>query len=230
MSTKSAIIRKVIICDDHPIVRGALQNVIESEDDLEVAALAEDGRQLATLVTALVPDLVIVDIEMPRWDGIVSIQRLIELLPELRILVFSAHEEQGLIRLAADSGAAGFVGKSESAAAILPAVRTIVKGGRWFPEWLTESEDGVAVTGRPDTDELQRLRSLTPREREILDMYADGMKTKVVAEKIGIRTATVYTHVRNAIRKLSVDSRTQAVVLATRFRFLPAESEQPQRD
>jgi DNA-binding NarL/FixJ family response regulator len=161
----------------------------------------------------------ILDIEMPGSDGVAAIQRLVEAIPELRILVFSAHEGRELVRLAAESGAAGFVGKSESVAAILPAARTVLDGEDCFPGWFpeTEEEDPDAA---PEMDELRRLRSLTPREREILALFASGMRAPAVAKHIGIRPATVYTHVRNAIHKLNVDSRTQAAVIATRYDYL----------
>jgi len=176
---------------------------------------------LVTTISALAPDLVILDIEMPRCDGITAIKQLRELLPELRIIVFSAHEEWELIRLISDSGAAGFVGKSESASEILPAARAVLEGDRWFPERITdEPRDGVGADAIPQADELKRLRTLTPREREILDLFSSGLRTKTVAERIGISPATVYTHVRNAIHKLGVDSRTQAVVLVSRYSYL----------
>jgi DNA-binding NarL/FixJ family response regulator len=212
---------RVVICDDHAIVREALRIVIESEGDFKVVAFAQDGRRLVPTISALAPDLVILDIEMPRCDGITAIKQLRELLPELRIIVFSAHEEWELIRLISDSGAAGFVGKSESASEILPAARAVLEGDRWFPERITdEPRDGVGADAIPQADELKRLRTLTPREREILDLFSSGLRTKTVAERIGISPATVYTHVRNAIHKLGVDSRTQAVVLVSRYSYL----------
>jgi len=207
----------VVVCDDHDIVREALRSLIESQADLEVTGMSADGEQVIPMVTELLPDLVILDIEMPRHDGVVAIQKLIEVMPDLPILVFSAHNERELVRLVADSGAAGFVGKSESVSAILPAARTLLDGGNCFPKWLTDAED---PDGGPELDELRRLRSLTAREREILGLFADGMRAAQVADRIEIRPATVYTHVRNAIHKLDVDSRTQAVAIATRYDYL----------
>lgn len=212
--------RKVVVCDDHEIVREALRALIESQADLEVAGMAGNGGQVIPMVTGLLPDLVILDIEMPRSDGVVAIQKLIEVMPDLPILVFSAHDERELVRLVSESGAAGFVGKSESVSAILPAARILLDGGNCFPEWLTDPGDEECPEGLPELDELRRLRSLTAREREILGLFADGMRATQVADRIAIRPATVYTHVRNAIHKLGVDSRTQAVAIATRYDYL----------
>jgi DNA-binding NarL/FixJ family response regulator len=222
--------RQVIICDDHEIVREALRARIESQDDLEVIGQAVNGNQVLPLVAELNPDLVILDVEMPGADGVVSIQRLLEAMPQLRILVFSAHEERGLINLIAESGAAGFVAKSESTSAIVPAARAVLRGGESFPGWLTEERERRQPDELPELDELRRLRSLSPREREILDLFATGMRATGVAEQVGIRPATVYTHVRNAIHKLGVDSRTQAVAIATRYAFLSSWPEATDQD
>lgn len=223
--------KQVVICDDHAIVRAALEAVFEAESSFEVAAFASNGKQLVATVTALVPDLVILDIEMPKWDGIVAIQHLLDIHPELRILVFSAHEKPELIRLVSESGAAGFIGKSESASAILPVATAVLDGGRWFPDWLNDdSVDGAGPKRTSETDELRRLRSLTSRERAVLDLYASGLRTNVVAKQLGVQPATVYTHVRNAVHKLNVSSRTQAVVIAARYDYLsndPDASDSP---
>jgi DNA-binding NarL/FixJ family response regulator len=217
--------KRVVVCDDHEIVREALRSLIESQADMEVAGLAGNCEQVIPLVTGLDPDLVILDIEMPGSDGVIVIQKLKEAIPDVRILVFSAHEGRELVRLVAESGAAGFVGKSESVSAILPAARAVLDGSRCFPGWLEDSLDGGNPDDSPELDELRRLRSLTERERDILEMFANGMRAPAVAERIGIRPATVYTHVRNAIHKLNVDSRTQAVVIATRYDYLSVADE-----
>ena len=216
MSTK-----RIVICDDHEIVREALRAQIDAEQDLEVVGEAGDGEAAVTTVVSNDPDLVIVDIELPDSDGIAVIRRLLDRRPELKVMVFSAHEQPGLIGLTEEYGAHGFVGKSESTSAIVPAARTVLSGGRRFPD-IPATEAGGP--GTENDDELRRLRSLTPREREILELFAEGLRADGVSQRIGIRRATVYTHVRNAIHKLDVDSRTQAVAIATRYSFLDNHS------
>ncbi len=211
MSTK-----RVAICDDHEIVREALRFQIDAQDDLQVVGEAADGKEAVAVVVSQKPDLAIIDVELPDSDGITLISRLLGERPELRIMVFSAHEEPGLVSLAAEQGAHGFVGKSESTSAIVPAARVVLSGELWFPRLPPPDAER---SGNGD-DELRRLRSLTPREREVLKLFAEGMRADGVAAKAGIRRATVYTHVRNAIHKLDVDSRTQAVSIATRYSFL----------
>ncbi len=218
-------VRRVLICDDHQIVREALRAQFDGQDDLEVVAVAGDAAMAEAAVIEYQPDLVTLDIELPDSDGIVVIGRLLGRKPDLRILAFSAHDGPEVVRLAAESGAHGFVSKSESTLAIVPAARELLAGENWFPQLQEAGDDGP----RTD-DELHRLRSLTPREREILELFAEGMRADGVAEKTGISRATVYTHVRNAIHKLDVDSRTQAVALATRYAFLQDQRVGRERD
>ena len=210
-------LKRVLVCDDHEIVREALRAQIDAQEDMEVIAEAADATEAVTAVAETGPDLAIVDIELPDSDGVVLIGRLLARRPDMAILVFSAHEQPGLIDLIAEHGAGGFVGKSESSSAIVPAARAVLAGEFRFPPG--------ARGGSGTDDELRRLRSLTPREREILELFADGMRANDVAEKVGIQRATVYTHVRNAIHKLNVDSRTQAVAIATRYSFLEHATE-----
>lgn len=208
---------RIVLCDDHEIVREAIRRRIEAEDGLEVVGEAADGDQVREVVGELQPDLLVTDVEMPGSDGIAATAGLLEEHPDLKVLVLSAHEEPALISFAEESGASGFIGKSKVTKEIVPAIRALGRGRRWFPKGLGSDED----LG----DGLRRLRSLSPRERQILDLFATGMRAQGVSEVVGIRPATVYTHVRNAIHKLNVDSRTQAVAIAVRYSYLTNDSD-----
>lgn len=203
---------QIVLCDDHEIVREALRRRIEAESGLEIVGEAGNGEQVRKVVRKLQPDLLITDVELPGSDGIAAAAELVKERPDLRVLVMSAHEEPALVSFAAESGAAGFIGKSQITDQIIPAIEALAKGRRWFPQGADSDEE----LG----EGLRRLRSLSPRERQILDLFATGMKARGVSEVIGIRPATVYTHVRNAIHKLNVDSRTQAVAIAVRYSYL----------
>lgn len=209
---------RVLICDDHWIVRQAIRGKIEEISGFEVVAEVGDGASVVAAVREHQPDLVLIDVEMPEVNGIEAMVRVLSRWPEVKVLVFTAHEELSLVRLAAREGAAGFLVKSADIEQIRNACETVARGDRWFPGL----EDRLG-----DEDELQRLRSLSAREREILTLLATGMRAQGVAEEIGIRTATVYTHVRNVVSKLGVDTRTQAVAIATRYSFLDPGNETP---
>ena len=117
MSTK---LKRILICDDHEIVREALRAQIDSQQDMEVVGEAGDSRAAVAAIDETEPDLAIVDVELPDSDGVVLVSRLLSARPDMAIMIFSAHEQPGLIDLLAEYGARGFVGKSESAAAIVP--------------------------------------------------------------------------------------------------------------
>jgi len=206
---------RVLICDDHSIVREALRSRFESAPDIEVVGDATNGEEAVSRAIELDPDLVMVDIEMPVLDGISASRRLHEVRPEVRVIVFTAHDELDLAALAAGAGASGYLVKSASKDEMRAAVRAVAAGDTWFP-------DGTLEPGRHD--ELFRLESLSPREREILELLATGLRAKGVAQKLGISPATVHTHVRNAIGHLGVDTRAQAVAIVTRYGFISRHS------
>ncbi|MDQ2621835.1 MAG: response regulator transcription factor [Actinomycetota bacterium] len=203
---------RILICDDHEIVREALRARLEKLDGVEVAGEASDGQEAIGATRKLRPDVVLIDIEMPRIDGITATSRIVELWPETRVLVFTAHDEPHVASLAAECGAAGYLVKSASPGELKDAIVAIAGGDSWFP--------GKPRASVKRDDELARLRMLSPRERQILDLLANGMRAEGVANEIGISPATVYTHVRNIVAKLEVDTRTQAVAIATRYGFL----------
>jgi DNA-binding NarL/FixJ family response regulator len=202
---------RVLICDDHWIVRQAIRQQIDSIPGFEVVGEVADGAAVVAAVRELRPDLLLIDVEMPVLNGIEAMIKVLDRWPRTRVLVFTAHEEDDLVRLAAREGAAGFLVKSAETDQIRRACETVVEGERWFPHF----EDQLDAD-----DELQRLRSLSEREREILSLLATGMRAQGVAEETGLRPATIYTHVRNVVSKLGVDTRTQAVAIATRYAFL----------
>ncbi|MBK5232333.1 MAG: response regulator transcription factor [Thermoleophilia bacterium] len=204
--------RRVVICDDHEIVREALKARISHAPGLEVAGEAVDGAEVVGLTLRLKPDLLIIDVEMPKANGISAIEAILAEEPKIRILIFTAHRHPNVIDLAARTGASGYLPKSASASEIETAAEAVLSGGTYFPEKRRSDSD--------DSDELERLQLLSPRERQILDLLAGGMRAQGVAAEIGIQTATVYTHVRNVVLKLEVDTRTQAVAIATKYSFL----------
>jgi two-component system response regulator DegU len=210
---------RVLICDDHWIVRQAIRQRVDEIPGFEVVGEVEDGAAVMAAVREHRPDLLVIDIELPEISGIEAMKRVLARWPELKVLVFTAHEEEDLVRLAAREGAAGFLVKSADVNQIREALETVVGGEMWFPGLDGDFDDD---------DELRRLRSLSAREREILSLLGSGMRAQGVAAEIGIQPATVYTHVRNVVAKLGVDTRTQAVAIATRYSFLePGEEMAP---
>ena len=204
---------RVVVCDDHEIVRRALVDRIGKIEGAEVTGEADCAETLLENVNGELPDLAVIDIELADGtDGLNLTAELTGRHPRLRVLILSAHDGADLVEEARDSGAWGFISKADTPAALEQAVRSILSGKPWFPR-----------NGERPTGEFERMLRLTAREREVLDRIGEGLKADEVAKRLGIEKATVYTHVRNAITKLGVSSRTQAVALVTRYRFLDPE-------
>jgi len=207
--------KRIVICDDHEIIREAVTNRLNNIKDIEVVGEAGNGAALLSVVKELKPDLVMVDLEMPEQNGLEAIRNLHGETPGLPVIVLSAHGEPDIVELALNTGAKGFLVKSVTADEMGKAVKTVLGGKTYL---------GVGVeAGRGATDEMSRLAKLTPREREILGLLAKGMRARGIADELNVQPATVYTHVRNTVQKLGVDTRTQAVTLALRYSFLETD-------
>lgn len=200
----------VVVCDDHEIVRRALRDRIGQVEGVVDVGEADSAKALLGGIDGEAPDLAVIDIELPGGtDGLNLTAELIVRYPRIRVLILSAHDGADLVEQAKLSGASGFLSKADTPDALEEAISAILGGRDWFPS-----------NGDRPTGELERMLRLTAREREVLDRIGEGLKADEVSKRLGIEKATVYTHVRNAITKLGVTSRTQAVALVTRYSFL----------
>jgi two-component system, NarL family, response regulator DesR len=203
--------KRVVLCDDHEIVREAIKSRMAGIPGIEMVGEAVDGDEVIEQVEKLEPDVAIVDIELPGIDGIEATRKILDTKPETRVIVFTAHAQPDLLSLALKAGASGYVLKSAPAEDIARAIEVVADGHTFV---------GTELSGA--NGELEKLLALTPREREILELLAEGLRVKEIAERLTLSPATVHTHVRNAIAKLEVDTRTEAVALAVRFSYLGA--------
>ena len=203
--------KRVVLCDDHEIVREAIKARMADQEGVEIVGEAADGDECIEKVRELEPDVAIIDIELPGMDGIEATRKILEARPETKVIVFTAHAQPDLLSLAMRAGASGYVLKSAPPEDISRAVE-VVAGGENF----------VGTDLKTGAVELQKLLDLTPRERQVLELLAEGLRVKEIAERLTLSPATVHTHVRNAIAKLEVDTRTEAVALAVRFSYLGA--------
>ena len=204
--------KRVVLCDDHEIVRDAVRARMADSDAVEIVGEAADGREVVDVVTKLEPDVVIMDVEMPKVDGIEGTRAVLKARPKTKVIVLTAHAQPDLLALALRAGASGYVLKSAPATDIARAVRAVAGGGTFL---------GGDFAG-PAASDLEKLLALSPRERQVLELLAEGLRVKDIAERLSLSPATVHTHVRNAIAKLEVDTRTEAVALAVRFNYLGA--------
>lgn len=201
--------KKVVICDDHELVRRALRDRLEATDGFEVVAEVGDCPSLLDAVEESRPEVVLIDIELPgSEDGLNAAVEIGGTSPRTKILMITAHDDTEVVGAAREAGALGFIPKSAAASQVVEAIEAVLGGNEWFPD------------GQDENGDLRRLMSLSAREREILDLIASGLKAGQVAERLTIEKATVYTHVRNAVAKLGVRTRSEAIALVTRYRYL----------
>ena len=198
----------VVICDDHPLVREQLVAELVRAGRFGEVTTASDVASLVETVEAAAPTVAIIDIELPDDDGFNAIERVAEVDGEVRSIVLSAHGDPELVVEARRRGAAGFVSKADAGSTLLEVLETVIAGGESFPP----------ANGASDC--IERLLSLSPREREILDLISDGQKADEIADRLGIGRATVYTHVRNTMARLAVNTRGEAIALSVRYSYL----------
>jgi DNA-binding NarL/FixJ family response regulator len=204
--------RRIIIVDDHPLFRAALRQTLSgSHDDVAV----EEAGDLAALTSALEADrdcdLVLLDLNMPGGHGISGLLLLRAQYPEVPVMIISAVEDHKVIRRTFELGAAGYLPKSVGPADIRKAIDTVLSGEISVPE-------GVNLDGDDEqSDFIRRLATLTPQQIRVLMMLSDGLMNKQIAYELSISEATVKAHVSSILQKLDVDSRTQAVIAASKI-------------
>ena len=212
---------RVAIADDHAVVRQGLRTFLELQDEIEVVGEAADGEEAVALVARTVPDVALIDLVMPRVDGIEAIRRIRERCPATRILVLTSFADDHTVLPAVRAGAAGYLLKDVQPPELVTAIRTVHAGEALLaPSVATMLVEQLAgEDGRAE----ERDEHLTPREREVLAQLARGAPNKVIALELGVSERTVKTHVSNILGKLGLTDRTQAAVYAVRHGIVPKD-------
>jgi DNA-binding NarL/FixJ family response regulator len=206
---------RVAVVDDHPIVRQGLVAALEDEPDLEVVGAAGSAEEALTLVARHRPDVVLLDLELPEMGGIEAIPHLIEADPAVRVLVFTAYDTEERVHGALRAGAKGYLLKGATAEEIASSIRIVAGGG-------SALAPRVAAKLVDDLSGLRGAEPLTPREREVLRLIAEGLPTKQIARALSISERTVKFHSTSLLRKLGAENRAQAVALAAQRGLLAA--------
>ncbi|HMZ00502.1 MAG TPA: response regulator transcription factor [Burkholderiaceae bacterium] len=213
MTTRTDPIR-VFIADDHPMIRVGLRAMIEAEGALALAGEAGDGEEALAGVLACRPDVVLMDLVMPRLDGISAIARLRPLLPETRFVVLTSLLDPAEVRRAIDAGASGYLMKNASSPELVNVILAVHAGRRVLDAEATDALIGAQQQPSPGAD-------LTQRERELLALMTEGLNNQEIGERLAIAVPTVKFHITNILAKLQVDNRTEAVILALKHRLVP---------
>ncbi len=204
---------RVLIADDHLVVREGLVLVLQATGEFEVVGQAANGHDAVRLAEELRPDLVLIDVQMPGMDGIEATAIITRRLPGSRVVVLSTFDEEEYIYNSLQAGAMGFVLKSSELPELLEVVRAAARGETLLPSPIATKLAGRISAGRDQ-------QSLTEREREVLGLLVLGLRNREIAERLLITERTVKNHVANIIAKLGVKSRTEAVSLALKERLV----------
>jgi DNA-binding NarL/FixJ family response regulator len=205
---------KVLIADDHAVVREGTRRILEQEPDMEVVGEAGDGEEAVNLATSLKPDVAIIDIAMPKLDGIEATKRIKAILPSINVLILSAYDDDQFIFSLLEAGAAGYLLKSIRGRELIDAIRAVYSGESVLHPSIARKvlNRFVSTSGKPEGQEPSGV--LSDREMEVLKLAAKGLSNQDIAEKLCISIRTVQGHLGHIFNKLQVGSRTEAVVRA----------------
>jgi len=201
---------KIIICDDHPVVREGLTSVLGHRSDLKIVGSVGSVAELLAMARKSAPDIVLLDLEMPDSSGLIAMERLAKIAPATKVVMFTVHESEDTVTAALNAGAMGYVRKGAPAEEIAAAIRD-VHAGRMHVQPDVAAQAIGGRRGRSD---------LSVRQREVLRLIAGGRSNKQIAASLAITERTVKFHVTAIMNKLGVDNRAQAAAAATKRQLL----------
>jgi two-component system, NarL family, response regulator LiaR len=203
---------RILIADDHAVVREGTRHILEQEQDLEVVAEAADGGEAVELATELKPDVAIIDIAMPHVDGIEATRQIKELCPGIGVLILSAYDDDQFVFSLLEAGAAGYLLKDVHGRELVDAVRAVHAGESVLHPSIARKVLNRFVSRAEKIKRREPLETLSQREKEILRLATRGLSNKDIAEQLFLSVRTVQGHLTHIFNKLQVGSRTEAVV------------------
>jgi DNA-binding NarL/FixJ family response regulator len=209
---------RLLLADDHDVVRAGVRAILESHEDWEVCGVAANGMEAARLADELVPDVVILDLEMDGLDGVAVTRRIKEHQPQIEVVVFTMHDNEFLIGEVLSAGARAFILKSDGGRTLIEAIERAVEHKPFFPAKVSETLINSFVTSRTSVGEPR----LTDREVQIVQLLASGKSNKEAADLLGISMKTVETHRAAIMRKLGFKSIVELVRYAVREGLIQA--------
>jgi len=210
---------RLLIADDHAVVRAGLRTLLESRKGWQVCAEAADGRDAVEKATKLKPDVIILDIGMPLLNGVEAARRIHKALPQSEILILTMHESDELVQQVVEAGARGYILKDEADRILHAAIDALRQHKPYFSTRVAEVADAVDANDDSDSARANRSR-LTPREREILQLLAEGKSNKEVATLLNISVNTAEAHRANIMMKLNFQSLADLVMYAVRNKIV----------
>jgi DNA-binding NarL/FixJ family response regulator len=191
---------RILLADDHALVRAGMQSLLESAEGFQVVGQASNGREAVRLAKALKPDVALLDIAMPELNGLDAARRLGSECPEVRVLILSMHTDPGYVREAMEAGTAGYVLKDAGVEELELAIRAALRGERYLDPRVSKHVIEGYVRGLPSPEGP----ALTPRQREILQLIAEGRSTREIAQRLHVSVKTVETHRAQLMDRLGI--------------------------
>jgi len=216
-----ATVTRIFLADDHPVVRRGLRALLESEPYFKVVGESSDGLETVRLVRKLKPDVLILDLKMPGLSGLEVTRRVKQVSPLTRVIILSIYGDKSHVIDALKSGAWGYVLKEANVDELITAIKQVVAGRRYLSQSLSELVIDYISSGEDKVEDPYEL--LTPREREVLYLVAQGMTNAEIASKLYISRRTVETHRANLMRKLGLKNQADLIRFAIRRGILPLE-------
>lgn len=214
---------KIVIIDDHQLFREGVKRILAMENNFEVVAEGDDGSVAIQLVETHNPDVILMDINMPKVNGVEATRQLVEAYPDVKVLILSIHDDETYVTHVLKTGASGYLLKEMDADSLIQAVRVVAEGGAYIHPKVTHNlineyrrlaadPSSDAEIGFREVEYRRPLHILTRRECEVLQLMTDGKSNRSIGEALFISEKTVKNHVSNILQKMNVNDRTQAVV------------------
>jgi len=214
---------RLLMVDDHEIVRAGLRMLLQTQPDIEIVAEADNGRDAVARARELQPDIVLMDISLPDLDGFEATQQIKRALPKTAVLALTMHESDEYFFKMLQAGASGYVPKKAAPTDLVTAIRTVYEGGVFLYPALAKSLVRDYIGRATEGSERAALDGLTEREQEVLKLIADGLTNQEIADKLTISVKTVERHRANIMGKLNLHSRTELVKYAIRKGMIDVE-------
>lgn len=212
---------RVVLADDHPVVRSGIRAALEAEGDIEVVGEAGDGQEAQQLTVSLAPDILLLDLNMPGPKATDTISYVREHSPTTKVIMLTAHDEDAYIRAVMRAGVTGYLLKEEAVDTVVKAVRAVRKGAAWYSQEIAERFVQWQFNREPEIEDA----NLTARERQLLTLVAKGWDNARIAAELGLAEQTVRNYTSTIYDKLGVHSRAEAIVWARERGFADDESQ-----
>jgi len=208
-------VTRVLIADDEDLMRAGLAELLTADPSIEIVGQASTGREAVDQTRRLAPDVVLMDVRMPDLDGIAATRELSDVAPDVKVLILTTFEQDDYVFGALRAGASGFLLKRTRPEELIAAVHTIAAGDSLLSPSVTRRViDRMAQQPTPELAGQARLDDLTPREREVLGLIAQGLSNREIAKALVVEESTIRTHVKRILMKLDLRDRVQAVIFA----------------